>query len=207
MNHSSKPNGGIMTDKILTHCFFDIETLATRPGALILSLAIVPFEFEKPKSFLEYVESGFHIKFNPLEQNRMKRIVDPETVRWWRSQGDAAKKVLLPSSSDVGVEDGFKMIKNFLKSTDYNFKESYLWSRGCAFDFPIIESLYELMNEPVPYNGWKIRDARTFIDIFAGVSRGNYELKDGVPKEFIKHNALHDAALDACKLVELYQNA
>ena len=58
---------------------------------------------------------------------------------------------------------------------------------------------------PLPYNGWKIRDIKTAIDIMAGVDNGAYTLLGGIPKQFIKHNSLHDSVLDILRLKELFK--
>lgn len=193
-----------MKNDALTHLFFDIETLGTRPGSLILSLACVPFQFETRVPFKQYLKDGLYIKFDPLEQIKSGRIVDRDTVNWWKAQGEEAKKVTMSSKDDVSVDEGFDILKTFIDESDYDPKESYVWSRGCYFDFPIIESLYDSKGVVVPYNGWKIRDARTFFDVFGGSNRGEYNLINGTPPEFVKHNSLHDAALDSLKMVELY---
>jgi hypothetical protein len=56
-----------------------------------------------------------------------------------------------------------------------------------------------------PINTWKIRDVRTYIDVLTGSTTGIYELKSGTPKGFVKHNSLHDTALDIVRMKEIYK--
>jgi hypothetical protein len=48
------------------------------------------------------------------------------------------------------------------------------------------------------------RDTRTYIDILTGVSNGQYEPVGGFPKNFLKHDALHDASMDAYRMTEIF---
>lgn len=191
---------------ILTHLMFDVETLSTTPDAVVLSLAVVPFEFENNQTFDTLLKRGFFIKFSVEEQrHKYKRSISKATVEWWSNQGkEIREQNLTPSDKDVTLEKGLTLLKSFIRSTTYDYKRSYVWSRGTYFDFPIIESLHLSINTPLPFNTWQIRDVRTYIDILCGRSDGKYELKQRNESNFIKHNCLCDAAIDAASLVEIY---
>ena len=191
----------------LTHLCFDIETLGLRENTVVTTLACVPFTFEDPMEYDQLVLRGFYVKFDVKEQlQKYKRSVCQSTMDWWKQQSkEARENSILPSKNDVSLEQGLGFLTNFIQRTNYNPKKSYVWCRGNYFDFPKIEDLYRDIDEEVPYNSWKIRDTRTFIDILTGVDNGNYDLKGGTPSTFVKHNALHDAAMDCARMIEIFQ--
>lgn len=191
----------------LTHLVFDLETLSTEPNAVVLSLGCVPFVFEEDGFFKKFVETGFFVKFDVQEQIvKYKRNVEADTVNWWREKPkDLIDATVKPSKDDVSIVSGLNSLNEFISKVEgFSPNDSYVFSRGPDFDFPIIKSLYRNANLDLPYNFWKVRDIRTAIDIMYGTNDGKYEVKSG-NAGFIAHNPLHDAAMDAARLVELYQ--
>lgn len=189
-----------------THFVIDTETLGVYPDAVVLSLAIVPFEFENLRgSFMDYVSSGLSLKLSVEDQIRKYgRKIEPETMQWWKEQGDEAKAILKPSGRDKTVQDALDAFDEFLENNGYEPKESWLWSRGNLFDFGKVESLYRKAGRPEPYVHYMVRDIRTMIDCFCGTSRGRIKPL-GEREGFILHNALHDAANDAMTMTEIFQ--
>lgn len=192
---------------MLTHLLFDIETLGTREDTVILSVACVPFIFEEHECFDIYLANGFFVKLDVKDQIRKhRRTVSEATLEWWKKQSTNAREWnLKPSAGDRTLVDGLTSLSKFIGNTDYNYQESYVFSRGTYFDFPKLEHAYEVSaGLKVPFNTYKIRDVRTFIDIMAGVSDGSYDVRFCNTSKFVKHDCLHDAAMDACRLNELY---
>ena len=198
-----------MSSPIFTHLMFDIETLGTRERSVVLTLACVPFTFEDvSETYDDIIANGFFVKFDAKEQIKtFQRVTDADTIAWWKNQSDEAKRFSLPpSADDVSLEKGCADLRAFIKGTNYDFKNSYIWSRGCYFDFPKIEDLYRDLNQKAPFNGFKIRDTRTMIDVLTGNMRGEYDLRDGMPTNYIKHHALHDAAFEAVRMKEIFNS-
>lgn len=197
-----------MSDTPLTHLMFDIETLGVRERAVVTTLACVPFTLEDDKTYKQHVKDGFFVKFDVKEQiSKYARVTDPDTISWWKGQSNEAKKnSILPSENDQTLADGCSALRRFIKGTDYDFKNSFIWSRGCYFDFPKIEDLYRDLGEKPPFNGFKIRDTRTMIDVLTGSLRGDYNLEGGTPDGFVHHHALHDCALEIAKMKEIYKS-
>jgi hypothetical protein len=191
---------------MITHLNFDLETLGKKANSVILSMACIAFKFEDDTPYSKYVLDGFYVKFNPLEQIKMGRTVDRETVEWWKLQNDEARKVTQPSDDDVSVAEGLAMLREYINGTDYEWKTGYCWSRGNYFDFPMIEDIHDQLGAKLPFNTWKIRDIRTMIDVLTGDDRGRYELRGGVPKEYVPHHALHDTALDIMRMKEIFKS-
>lgn len=189
------------------HINFDTETLGLYENAVVTTLACCAFTFEDNVSYDELVESGFFTKFNAFEQIKVyRRETTQSTVDWWKGQSEEAKvHSIKPSVNDVSLVEGLTRLTEYIKDSGYNWKKSYIWSRGNAFDLPKIESMYRNAGLNLPFNTFRVRDTRTYIDVLTGSDNGYYNLKDGEPKSFVKHHALHDTALDCARLIEIYQ--
>lgn len=176
---------------------FDLETLAVKPrSAVILSLAIIPFTLDKVEDYADIVKRGFYRKCDAIAQLKAGGMKEDDTVAWWREQSEEAQRnAFLPSNDDILVQQAFLEAIDWIKQTDYSFKDSHIWSRGVAFDFPKIEYRFDQVKEgDDPVNYWRVRDIRTFVDCLTGSSNGIF--KQPEPQGFIKHHALHDCARD-----------
>lgn len=190
----------------LVHLLIDIETLGTDPDSVVLSIACVPFMLEVHTYFGELIKDGFIVKLNAQEQIKSyHRSVEDGVVKWWKTQPkEVFDSMVRPSSEDVNLKEGLTLLSKFVTGIEgYSYNESYVWSRGNNFDFPILKSLYQAAGLGLPYNDWRVRDVRTAIDIMAGTGDGKYTLRFG-GDGFIAHNPLHDAAMDAARLNELF---
>lgn len=188
----------------------DLETLGLRENTVVLSLGVAAFRLdaESTNDFDRYIETGFHVKFSVKDQMQTwNRSTDASTIEWWKKQDKEAQKIVKPSVEDVTMADGLAMFTDWVKSIDYRWGKSYTWTRGLAFDIPKVEHMYYQAGMKLPFNSWMARDTRTFIDILTGVSNGQYEPDGGFPKNFLKHDALHDAAMDAYRMTEIFQKA
>lgn len=189
------------------HLMIDTETLGIGPTAVVLSLGATVFELEPNtvNDFEKYVLDGFYVKFNAKEQvHTYRRKIDASTIEWWKGQSEEAKAVVRPSPDDVLMADGLRALNAWIKTTGYNWNKSYVWCRGNAFDFPKIETMYEGAEVPSGFNTWKIRDVRTYVDVLTGDEWGKYNPQNGTPPSWVAHNALHDAAMDAYRMVEIF---
>ncbi len=190
---------------MIYHLVVDLETLDTTPTSVILSFGSSLFAFEeRDKDFEHYINTGFYAKLNPIEQIKSGRTTDQGTIDWWKKQGKEAQKVLIPQKTDITLRDGLIQFCDYLNNSRYDYKKSYCWCRGSSFDWPIIEDAFRQHKLKLPYNGWKIRDIKTAVDFMAGTDNGAYNLRNGTPSKFIKHDSLHDCALDILRLKELY---
>lgn len=189
----------------LIHIVFDTETLGLYQDAIVLSIGAAVFKFDgKTPDYDAIVRSGFHVKFNVDEQIRKYgRKTTESTLEWWKTASPEARAILKPTPQDMGMLEGLDQLNSWIRDSGYNFKESFVWSRGTYFDFPKMEHMYDQVGIRPAYNGWKIRDTRTFIDTLLGTNRGQYEPRNK-PASFVMHDALHDAAMDAYRLQDLF---
>ena len=184
----------------------DFETLGTVPNAVCLSLgmAVIDADAIDPdnlqESFDNIVKTGMHWKLDVSSQVKdYGRAIQADTVAWWGTQGESASAVLKPMSTDILISDLPDKINQYLKDSGYTKGKCY--TRG-MIDSTWLQSLCVDVNQDVNIKWWDYRDVRTFVDCMTGSTNG-YLPKDMSfnPTGLIKHNALHDCALD---IVQMY---
>ena len=161
----------------MCNIMIDLETLGTRPGCVILSIAAVPFAtpFDIESFYVRisepswYLYPGFH--------------VDQATLEWWSKQNAEARKEAFGGTDDC-------------KSALYSFAECcralptapVVWGNGASFDLTILSEAYKLLGMRPP---WKYTDERCYRTLKA--------LYPQIPylEPQVKHNALQDASAQA----------
>lgn len=190
------------------HLCIDLETLAFNDNAIITAIAITPFYFtEKDVTFDELVERTFYVKCDVKSQKLLGRVADKSTIDFWKKQLPEVQKLSsLPSPDDINISECFTLMKQFIKTTKYDFWNSYTWERGMGFDTNKLDTLFRQLDEKSPMNFWRAREIRTFNDLVGDTTNGKWELPDGRPENFIEHYAKHDAAMDALRLIALFNS-
>lgn len=155
-----------------THIMTDIETLSTRPGAVVLSVALVRFKDE----------AAAQVNIRRDEQEAAGLHVDPATLAWWDKQDPAA--VIAATQGAVPVRQALQWLCDWTAwaAPDGDF---LLWCHGATFDWPIVAEVFRVYGMPCPWPFWNVRDTRTLYDL-AGIDLRNY----AVPPP---HVALNDA--------------
>ena len=146
-----------MTDTLIPHgVMLDIETLDTRASSVVLSVAAMRFQLW---------ESGPILLPDMLwtpslrQQFAAGRTASDTTVKWWGAQPEAAKKHWVnPETEIMPVAKMLAGIKGFCNS---DFGPIPVWANGAVFDVGIIESLCAAFGEPIPWEYYVVRDART----------------------------------------------
>lgn len=145
----------------------DLETLGTRPGDAIISLAAVKFD-------REFVGDQL---FGTIDLDQPKMRIFGSTIKWWMRQSDEARMAAFPEQPTWGS------LETALTALDEFYDGTQVWSHGAAFDIVMLETAYYRLGKRPPWGHRKIRDTRTV-----------YELRPHINPEFIgeKHNCLHD---------------
>jgi len=184
---------------------FDLETLGTdTETAPILSCAAITvdetrFVSDTPYTFIELVGLCSEIKLNVREQIEVYgRKIDKATFDWWSRQSAESKTILVPHISDRPIAELVPwMVDNFTTG-------SRVYTRGNSFDPPLISSVCKMLKIVEPYKFWDIRDTRTFLDaVVLQVGNGDFDcsfVPKELEKEFIKHDAVHDIAMDIYRI-------
>lgn len=163
----------------MRHMMIDIETLDTRPSAVVFQVGVVVFEDalmqEAPKSPI-LAQRKFDLDILP--QIFAGRTIDRETVNWWLTQ----KAPVIPIKKQ-SVHTVFQEISQMMG----DFGVSYVWSNSPSFDAVIMRSLAESLGVTYEFPSFRTdMDLRTLKNICKMKKVVDFE-----PKE-TTHDALQD---------------
>ena len=165
----------------------DLETLSTRPNAVILSIGAVKFD---PFTQRIDVDEGLDLRIDVDEQTALGRDVQEETVKWWETQPPEVQEAAFNPDGRIGLQDFIRALNKFLVGADN------IWAQGPAFDIVILEDLYRQLGIPTPWQFWQIRDSRTLFGVHGDPRDKN---RQGA------HNALMDCCYQAIGVQEVYK--
>ena len=135
----------------MEHMMIDIETLGTDPGAVIMSMAAVPFSLDGKR------KEGKLWTIDIQSQLDEGLFISGETLTWWIGQ----KPELLSRQ----VKDSVPLRHALARFAQYieTERSSSLWSHGSTFDIPILGMAYRIVDFNVPWSYRGVRDTRTLF--------------------------------------------
>ena len=162
----------------MNNLMVDIETLGTKPGAPVISLAAVQFD-------LETGETGevFHMNINPGSLDEGGNIPDYNTLLWWVEGRSELLTNILKDGIDARIV--FTSFCNYITETFKGINTFYVWGNSNRFDLGLLEYQLHLHDWETPWSFRNERDVRTLVH-FAP------EVKNNLPFEGTKHNPLYD---------------
>ena len=161
----------------------DMETMATSPSAVVLSLGAVHFD---PRG--NGVTDSIYFKINLDDQDTLGREIDQGTLDWWAKQDPEIMEEAFSPNDRIPLVEAMDRFHKFAWGCDA------FWSHGATFDLVILENIYRQLNKPLPWNFWQLRDTRTLFDL--GV--------DPDMPQGSKHDALQDAIRQAIGVQNVY---
>lgn len=166
-----KEDGYLAEDVML-----DLETLATTPNAVIISVGAVYFSKEK-------LGGTFYAVLDPEDQQANGRVISPDTMAWWAKQSPEARKVFdeEPTPTAKALADFADFLGN---------RNVKVWGNGADFDCVLLGSLYEAFGMRKP---WSFTNNRCFRTL-KNISQPRTNLP---PRRSTHHNALDDAIYQA----------
>jgi len=166
------------------HLMVDLETLATSPDAVILTIGAVTFDPASNRIF----DKLYH-RVDIESCDRLGMTVNDDTVEWWSKQAADVQTEAFAEDNRVPIEEVIEKFHKFAWNCDA------FWSHGATFDLVILDCYYRKLNKVPPWNFWQIRDTRTLFDL-------GYDPE--MPKEGL-HNALEDASRQAIGVQTIYK--
>ena len=169
-----------------THAVIDLETLSTRPEAVVVAIGAVkfdPFGDSRGASFMALGDS--QIFYRTIDHAlQPHRKTSTETLAWWCEQSLEVQRLTFPLPHQAGtVAQTLRDFADWMKGVEY------LWGNGAAFDNAILRSLCADYEVPYPIGYRGDMDLRT-LHLCAG--KPEKPLFVG-----IQHYALHDAFNEA----------
>jgi DNA polymerase III epsilon subunit-like protein len=170
------------------HAMIDLETLDTKPSCTILTLGAVKFD---PNSDAE-PHSELYFKINIDEQSQLGRTVSDDTIKWWSQQDAKVQEEAFSETGRIDVNTVANELTKWIHNTDV------IWGHGYGFDITILEDYFRMLNRPIPWQFWQVRDSRTLFSA----------MKNGDPRKGMQtdlHNALADAYYQAKSVQMAYK--
>lgn len=162
-----------------TDVMLDLETLATDPNCVILTLGAVKFD---PFAENESYSRGLYIRFEVDEQIALGRTVSEDTLSWWAQQSNDVREEALGDADRTAVNQALDELNRFLVGHDR------VWAQGPVFDIVILENLFRQLGRPCPWQYYSIRDSRTLLKALGDNRQAGREQA---------HNALADCVYQA----------
>ena len=165
----------------------DLETLGTKPDAVILSIGAVFFDADN-------LGKEFHRVLTIEDQQQVGRVIDPQTVEWWGSQSEAARAIF--TAPNVATAQGLDEFTAFCGDENIS-----VWGNGADFDCVLLGSLYESFKRKRPWSYSKNRCHRTHKNTLKLPPGATGPARLGT-----HHNALDDAKYQALQLQHLFKH-
>ena len=170
-----------------THATIDIETLATSPDAVVLTIGGIKFDPYQTDG----LHSEFYCRIDADEQIDLGRAVDEDTLIWWGKQDADVQAEALDPEGRMSVNDTLKALNKWLVGVDK------IWCQGPVFDITILENLYRNVDLHYNWSFWNIRDSRTLFGLVPKDPRKEID--------FAAHNALADAIVQSLCIQKVYK--
>ena len=165
----------------------DVETLDTRPSAVLLSIGAVRFDINTPHVF---DTNTFHVHIDIDSCLERGRTVSGSTILWWMDQDDAARR-RMTETKRIPLRDALLQLSKFINEQDR------VWGNGAGFDNVILHDAYRSVNMSTPWRYWGDMCYRTVKNLHRDVPKPRFD--------DVKHDALADALHQAVHLQMIYQ--
>ena len=146
----------------------DIEGLATGPDATILTIAAQAFD---PLGS-GYYNQQYYARIT-LE-SQAGRGIEQATIDWWATQPEAQAEAFMEEGR-VDLDQALDSLGKLV------WHSNLIWANGPTYDMNILEHAYKSYGKTLPWQYYKVRDARTI-----------YSLWPELPRPPTSHHALED---------------
>lgn len=168
----------------VVHVMLDIETMGTRPGAMIASIGACTFAHPGQGRRI------FRHRILLEGQDRLGLHMDPATVGWWLDQSAEARAALSQRNGASLLAVALTGFSGWLAEVRDPLwlgqpARLRIWGNGATFDVVLMEAAYRAADLLVPWGFRDARDLRTLLDLA------------GVDGKAFPAATLHDALSDA----------
>lgn len=162
----------------------DIECLGVAPDALILTIAAVAFD-----PFTYRIDHEHSLYFRIAPDSQPDRKIDDATVSWWSQQPKIAQEEAFSEQDRVPLPEALHKLSALL------WRSKRVWANGICYDMTILEHAYKQFEINLPWQYFKVMDARTVFKLLPAV---------GKPQN--NHHAFHDCVNQIGMLQQVFQH-
>ena len=171
-----------------THAMIDIETLGTKPNAVILSVGAVKFDPYTNNAPFE----DRHWKIDVDAQTSKGREVNENTLAWWAKQDPEIREEAFSESGRIPVEPVMKELNSWINGCEV------IWCQGPQFDMVILEDFFRDFGHHMNWFYWQVSDCRTLFKIMP------VDPRKAIQEDL--HNALEDSRWQAICVQKFYND-
>lgn len=169
----------------MTDIMIDLETMDTKPSAVVLSIGMVEFD---PAEGTVDKDNGQLLFPSIQEQLDAGRTISAATLQWWMGQTDGAKADWV-----VRKKKSVTDTRNAVRSWMSTMRRPTVWGNGSVFDITMMEDFMD--HTQIPWKFWDVMDTRTHHRHFPF---------DKSKKGVTAHTALDDAIAQAERVCETW---
>ncbi len=176
----------------IVNVMLDLETLGTYPGCAILSIGAATFGKDLP---IDLADRQFYVEISRKFSKMVGLEEELLTLDWWEKQDPMVKEQAF--SGTTPLDTALIYFNRYIYDVELRSNTPVLlWSKGAAFDIPLLQVAYKKMGIKEPWRYQNTRCLRTLVSLAtaAGIT---LDIPSGTP-----HHALVDAvnqAKDASK--------
>lgn len=169
------------------HLMIDLETLSTRPDAVVTQIGAVLFDLDGTSS--ASVLPLPLIKLDPQEQIDRGLSVDYSTIHWWmRQSAEAIDELPEPDEQRMPLMSQMFDLSSQIAGHTAGQRLDGVWGNPSTFDVVILENLFRITGVETPWDHRAHRCARTLKIAAPDAER---------PAPEVAHNAVDDAHAQA----------
>ena len=185
-----------MTDlPSLCHVMLDLETADTTPDAVILSLGAIAFYGSVLEPSASTVYATCSAEWYDTAPWKGRFSVGVDTMMWWLSQEEPARKALFGSASHLPLPQVLDTFTEYLAAVSGGDPNRVrVWGNGCNFDNVILANAYRAVGATPPWKYKHDRCHRTFSSMYKDVPWVD---------STIPHHALADAQAQAGHVMKI----
>ena len=148
----------------------DIETLSTRPNAVILTIGAIRFnrnDSSKSLPDIKTVKNGlentnldfFYRRIDIQSCLNVNLVKDSTTEFWWSQQSKEAREEAFNPENRIDIKQALIELKKWLGHNPF------IWAHGACFDPVILDEACKMCGMQQIWKYFNIRDTRTLYDI------------------------------------------
>ena len=163
----------------------DIETLATGPNSVILTIGALRFDpYGDDRGRIVQDMPNFYCRIDPESFDYPEAEINDDTLAWWATQPPEIQHEAFGEGVErLTVKEALTQLFDFCRPLER------IWANGPAFDIIILETAAKHAGVTVPWNFWQARDCRTV-----------FRLNPAREEKANNHNALDDCYAQTIKL-------
>ena len=146
----------------------DLEGLATGPETTILTIAAQAFDPFGTGYYNQQYYARITLESQP------NRSIEQGTIDWWATQPEAQAEAFMEEGR-IDLDQALDSLGKLI------WHSNFIWMNGPTYDATILEHAYKSYGKPLPWQYYKVRDARTV-----------YSLWPDCPRPPTSHHALED---------------